>query len=178
MVREAPLLSMVIQGIPTSITGSTAQWVVKLSKGPALAKASNKRLDFWEFLYSWVGKRMWEGIKASQGLLYGMTWVAEEMKNYTLIWVTDGSYDRKKAIDLCGVGRIIFCTKTGSCLTGTFWEQSNSTSAYRAEMLGLCKVHLLAWAVAEYYKVKEWSAMLCCDNKCARELSSHPLHCI
>ncbi len=101
MVREAPLLPTVIQGIPDSITGSIAQRVVKLSKGPALAKASNKRLDFWEFLYSWGGKWMWEGIEAGQGLPYNMTWVAEGMKSYTLIWVTDGSYDRKKAIDLC-----------------------------------------------------------------------------
>jgi hypothetical protein len=94
MVREAPLLPMVIQGTPTSITGSIAQWVVKLSKGPALAKASNKRLDFWEFLYSWGGEWMWEGIEACQGLPYDMIWVAEGMKNYTLIWVADSSYDR------------------------------------------------------------------------------------
>jgi hypothetical protein len=74
--------------------------VVKLSKGPALVKAPNKRLDFWEFLYSWGGKWVWEGIEADQRLPYDMTWVAEEMKNYTLIWVMDGSYNRKKAIDL------------------------------------------------------------------------------
>jgi hypothetical protein len=94
MVREAPLLPTVIQGIPTSITSSTAQRVVKLSEGPALAKASNKRLDFWEFLYSWGGEWMWEGIEACQGLPYDMIWVAEGMKNYTLIWVADSSYDR------------------------------------------------------------------------------------
>jgi hypothetical protein len=76
------------------------------------------------------------------------------MKNYTLIWVTDGSYNRKKAIDLCGVGWIIFCTKTGSRLTGTFREQSNSASSYRAEMLGLCALHLLARVVAECYQVE------------------------
>jgi hypothetical protein len=149
MVREAPLLPTVIQGIPTSITGSISQWAVKFSEGLALAKASNKRLDFWEFLYSWGGKWMWEGIEASQGLPYDITCVAEGMKNYTLKWITDGSYDRKKAIDLCRVGWIIFCTKTGSRLTGTFWEQSNSASSYRAEMLGLCVLHLLARALAE-----------------------------
>jgi hypothetical protein len=53
IVREAPLLPPVIQGILTSVTGYTIQRVVKLSKGPALAKAVNKRLDFWEVLYSW-----------------------------------------------------------------------------------------------------------------------------
>jgi hypothetical protein len=47
---------------------------------------------------------MWEGIEAGQGSPYDMTWVAEGMKNHTLIWVTDGSYNRKKAIDLCKEG--------------------------------------------------------------------------
>ena len=95
-MREAPLLPPVIQGIPTSVTGYTIQWVVKLSKGPALAKSVNKRLDFWEVLYSWGGQWMWEGIEASQELPYDMSWVAEGMKNHTLIWVVDGSYNRKK----------------------------------------------------------------------------------
>jgi hypothetical protein len=47
---------------------------------------------------------MWEGIEAGQDTTYDMTWVAEGMINASLIWVTDGSYNRKKAIDLCGVG--------------------------------------------------------------------------
>ena len=165
IVREAPLLPPVVQGIPTSVTGYTIQRVIKLSKGPALAKSVNKRLDFWEVLYSWGGQWMWEGIEAGQGLPYDMSWVAEGMKNHTLIWVTDGSYNRKKAIDLCGVGWIIFCTKTGFRLTGTFWEQSNLASLYRAGMLGLCALHLLAQAVVEFYKIKGLSAILCCNNK-------------
>jgi hypothetical protein len=94
-----------------------------------------------------------------------------------LVWATDGSYNRKKVIDLCGVGWIIFCTKTGFRLTGTFWEKSNSASSYRAESLGLCTLHLLARAVVEYYKVKGWTAMLCWDNKRALKLLSHHLRC-
>ena len=99
-MREEPLSPLVIQGIPTSVTGLSDQQVVKLSEGPALAKGSDETMDFWEFLYSWGGKWMWEGIEAGQGLPCDMTWVAEGIKNYTLIWVTDGSNDRKKAIDL------------------------------------------------------------------------------
>jgi hypothetical protein len=45
-------------------------------------------------------------------------------------------------------------------------------------MLGLCALPLLAQAVAAYYKVKGWSAMLCCDNKQALELLSHHQRCI
>jgi hypothetical protein len=82
--------------------------------------------------------------RGRQGLPYVMSWVAEGMTNNSLVWVTDSSYDRKKAINLCGVGWIIFCTKTGFRLTGTSWEKSNSASSYRAELLGLCTLHLLA----------------------------------
>ena len=86
---------------------------------------------------------------------------------------TDGSYDRKKAVDLCGVGWIIFCTNMDFRLTGTFWERSPLASLYRAELLGLWALHLFAQALAEFYKVVGWTAMLCCDNKRALEVSSH-----
>ncbi len=95
------------------------------------------------------------------------------MTHNLLIWVTDGSYDRKKARDLSGVGWIIFCTRTGLRLKGTFWEKSAGANWYCAEMLGLCALHLLAQAVAEFYKVDKWAAILCCNNKHALELSSH-----
>jgi hypothetical protein len=97
---------------------------------------------------------MWEGIEAGKDLPYKMLWVAEGMTNNSLVWVMDGSHDRKKTIDLGGVGWIIFCTKTGFHMTGTFWEKSNLESSYRAELVGLCALHLLARAMAEYYKVK------------------------
>jgi hypothetical protein len=160
LMQEEPLLPLVIQGIPTSATGFSDQQVVKLSKGPALAKAPDETMEFWEFLYSWGGKWIGEGIEAGKDSPCNMSWVAKRMINNSLVWVTDGSYDRKKEIDLCGVGWIIFCTKRGFCLTGTFWEKSNLASSYRAELLGLCALHLLARVVAEYYKVKGWSAML------------------
>ncbi len=175
-MREELLLPAFIQGTPTSIIGPTVQRVIKLYEGPVFAKALNGRQDFWEFHYSWGGQRMWEGIEASKRLPYNMSRVAEGMKNNTLLWVTDGSYDRKKAIDLSRVGRIIFCTKTGFRLTGTFWEKSKTASLYRAEMLGLCALHLLARAVADFHQIKGWSATLCCDNECALELLSHHLH--
>jgi hypothetical protein len=62
---------------------------------------------------------------------------------------------------------------TGFQLTGTFWERSPSASSYRAKLLGLCALHLFAQALTEFYKVTGWTAMLCCDNKRALEVSSH-----
>jgi hypothetical protein len=102
-----------------------------------------------------------------------MQWVADGMMVGTLIWTTNGSYDRKKVADLLGVGWIIFCKATGQRLTGSFWERSITASSFRAEMLGLCALHLLARAISEYYTLRRWTATMCCDNKRALTLSSH-----
>ncbi len=177
-MQEEHLSPSIIQGVPNSVTSFSAQQVIKLSEGPALAKAVEATPDFWELLYSWGWTWMWEGMEAGKDSPDDISWMADGLKNSSLIWVTDGSYDRKKAKDLCGIGWIIFCTNTGFRLTGTFWEKSTSASLYRAELLGLCALHLLAQAVAEYYKIMGWSAMLCCDNKRALEVSAHHRRCI
>ncbi len=62
---------------------------------------------------------MGEGMEAGKDSPDNISWIADGLKNSSLIWVMDGSYDRKKAKDLCGVGWIIICTNTGFCLTGT-----------------------------------------------------------
>ncbi len=102
-----------------------------------------------------------------------MQWVADGMMTGSLIWTTNGSYDRKKAADLLGVGWIIFCKTTGRRLTGSFWERSTMVSLFRAEMLGLCMLHLLARAISEHYAIGRWTAEMGCDNKRALTLSSH-----
>ena len=80
-------------------------------------------------------------------------WIVDGLRNGTLIWTTDGSYDQKKAVDLCGVEWMIFCTNTGFRLTGAFWEQSTLARSYRAELLGLCALHFFSQALVEYQKV-------------------------
>ena len=116
---------------------------------------------------------MWDGIDNDQDTKSDTTWISEGMTHYLLIWVADGSWGRKKAQDLSSVGWIIFCPRTGLRLTGTFWEKSTRANLHCAEMLGLCALLLLAQAVAEFYKVDKWAAILCWDNKRALELSSH-----
>jgi len=123
--------------------------------------------DFWEFLNTWGGTWMWESIDSSQQSKHNLSWLVEGMKSNTLTWVTEGSYDRKRAADLCGVGWVIFCNKTGTRLTGTFWERSPAASSYRSEMLGLCCLHLLARGLSEFHQI------LCCDNKSALEQSAY-----
>jgi hypothetical protein len=67
---------------------------------------------------------MWGGIDDDQETKEDATWIANGMRHNLLIWVTDSSYDRKKASNLSGVSWIIFCTWTGLRLVGTFWEKS------------------------------------------------------
>jgi hypothetical protein len=136
--RGEPYTPDVMLGLPTSVSGLSDQQVIKLSKGPALAKVPEETTNFWRFLYNWGGTWMWEGIDEDKTTKENVTWIAEGMRNNTLIWVTDGSYNRKKAKEFSGAGWIIFCTKTGLRLTGTFWEKSNTASSFWAEMLGFC----------------------------------------
>jgi hypothetical protein len=56
---------------------------------------------------------------------------------------------------------------------GSFWERSTMASLFRAEMLGLCALHLLVRAISEHYAIRRWTAKMCCDNKRALTLSSH-----
>ncbi len=94
---------------------------------------------------------MWDGINNSQETKWDLAWIADGMSSNSLIWTTDGSHNRKKAANLCEVGWVIFCTKMSLRLTGNFWERLQAASSYRAEMLGLCTLHLLARVVAEFF---------------------------
>jgi hypothetical protein len=116
---------------------------------------------------------MWDGIDFVQETTQDLKWVAEGMQNNTLVWTTDRSYDRKWAADLYSVGWIIFCKRTGLRMTGTFWGKSPSVSLFRAEMLGLCCLHLLAMAVVEFFGTGQWEVVISCNNKRALELSSN-----
>jgi hypothetical protein len=118
---------------------------------------------------------MWEDIDFMQETTQDLKWGAKGMKNNTLVWTTDGSYDRNQAADLSAVGWIIFCKRTGLQMTGTFWEKSPSASLFRAEMLGLCCLHLLARGIAKFFDLGQWAAILSCNNKRALELSLN--HC-
>ena len=85
-----------------------------------LAKGTSSPTDFWSFLETLGGTWMWKGINEVQPTKSDLTWQVEGMKLNTLIWVTDGLYDWKKAADLSGVGWLIFCSKTRQRLTGIF----------------------------------------------------------
>jgi hypothetical protein len=159
-------------GKPVSVQGLDEAHVYKLNVGPHLARGPQQPSNFWEYLRNWGGEWMWEGIEDGQATKSNLSWLVQGKKSGSLLWVTDGSYDRKRAPVLSGVKWIIFCQHTGKCLMGSFWEKSLLASSYRAELLGLCSLHLLALALSEFYTISGWEAMLCCDNLRALQLSS------
>jgi hypothetical protein len=107
-------------GRPTSVRVVSSTRVSKLQEEPSLVVPPNKHTNFWDFIRSWGGSWMWEDINFSQETTQDLQWIAKGMKNNTLVWTTNGSYDRKKAADLSGVGWIIFCKSSGLQMTGTF----------------------------------------------------------
>ena len=89
-------------GLPISVIGHFSDRVTKLSPGPALAQTPHAHSDFWEFLSSLGGTWMWETIERGTNTPEGVTWIVDGLRKGSLIWATDGSYDRKKATN-CAV---------------------------------------------------------------------------
>jgi hypothetical protein len=73
LAREEALSSATQLGLPTSTTGFSNQQVVNLNKGPAFPQAPEEIMNFWEFLHSWGGHWMWEGIDDDQDTKSDMT---------------------------------------------------------------------------------------------------------
>jgi hypothetical protein len=134
---------------PVSVQGSHKTHSNKLNIGPTLARGPQQPSDFWDFLRTWGGEWMWEGIEDGQATKHNLSWLVQGMESNTLLWVTDSSYDRKRTPTvLSGGGWIIFCQTTSKRLVGFFWENSPLASSYRAKLLGLCLLHIFAWALS------------------------------
>ena len=86
------------------------------------------------------------------------------MEQGTLICVTDGSYDRKKAPKICGAGWIIFCSTAMKYIKGSFAEHSPSASRYRGKLLGMLAIHLFLFAIEEHYMMSGNSNQVFWEN--------------
>ena len=124
---------------------------------------SENNKSFLDLLKSWGGKWLWRGLNLNED----PSWAAECLANNTLVCVTDGSYQKELAPDLCSAGWILWCRKSGKCISGTLVEKSTYASSYRGELLGLLAIRLFLLAVEEYYGVTTDGSGLVCDNKAA-----------
>ena len=87
LVSDGPITTGFSKGEPSSVSGLTVQLVTKLSEGPALPEETEKEMDFWEFLRSWGGAWMWDGVETGNASPMDMSWVAEGLTLGSLIWV-------------------------------------------------------------------------------------------
>ena len=82
--------------------------------GPTMVAAQLDPQFFWGFLDSFGREWMWESLGCGKGLTWeratstiridAMTWLVNEMKNNTIMWCTDGSYNRKHVPKISGAG--------------------------------------------------------------------------
>ena len=104
---------------------------------------------------------MWEDLRLTEDL----EWIVESLQNKSLVCVTDGSYDKQRAPDVCSAGWIMKCRRTGRQISGSLVEVSPSAGSYRGEMLGMLAIRLLLLAVEEYFGAITKDNRICCDNK-------------
>jgi hypothetical protein len=97
------------KGVPMLVMTISESRVNKLHEGLLPIQKADAPVSFWTFIDSWGGNWMWQAISNGNKPKDDMHWVADGMMAGSLIWTTDGSYDRKKAADLSEVGWIIFC---------------------------------------------------------------------
>ncbi len=91
-------------GEPVSVQGSDETHAYKLNIGLTLARGPQQTSNLWEYIRNWGGEWMWKGIKDGQATKSDLSWLVQGMRSNSLLWVTDGSYDRKRAPTLSGVG--------------------------------------------------------------------------
>ena len=80
--------------------------------------------SFLDILNSWGGEWMWKDLHMNED----SSWVAECLENNTLVCVTDGSYQKELAPELCSAGWILYCRKSGRCISGTLVEKLTHAS--------------------------------------------------
>jgi hypothetical protein len=91
-------------GQPVLVQGSDKTHINKLNIGSTLERGPQQPSNFWDFLRTCGGEWMWEEIEDGQATKHDLSWLVQGMKSNTLLWVTDGSYDRKRASVLSGIG--------------------------------------------------------------------------
>ena len=119
------------EGVPCGVLATAEEMseesvrLVCQSKALFTPKKVEKK-PFREFLNSWGGDWMWEDLRMTES----PEWVAECLRNKTLICVTDSSYAKKKASNVCSAGWIMACKRTGRMISGTLVEKSQSADSY------------------------------------------------
>ena len=142
-LREAPV------GEPTTVNEEANGCLKVINTGPSLATATEElEGSFLQNLRSYGGEWFWEDLCTPDGI----EWMPEAMSRRTLTSVTDDSYIRHLAPNVCGAGWIIQDKLTGKKVKGLLAEWSSSAGSHRGEILGMLAVRVFLLAVEKYFQ--------------------------
>ena len=109
--------------------------------GAAVFKQEETNQSFLKFLKSWGGKWMWNDLRPNND----PTWVAECLRNKTLVCATDSLYMKDKVLNLCSAG----CVQTKRYISVTLVRHSELADSYIGECLGMLAIRLFLLAAEE-----------------------------
>ena len=115
--------------------------------------------DFREVLLDWEHTWLWQDFR----LVGDPNWIAEAIKDNSLVAVTDGSYIKEIYPNLCSAAYILECKHGRGKLIGSMPEQSLAACAYRGELLGLLAIHLILLSVNKVHPSLSGSAVIYSD---------------
>ncbi len=150
--------------IPVDIQWLSDEKVKFIRRGQPLQTNSEEaeQITFRDRLLKKGGEWMWKNLR---GCVEDVEWIVDAIQRGSLYCVTDGSYIKELAPDVCGSAWVLFCAETNKWINGEFAEQSPGADSYRGEQLGMLAIHLLLLAIEEHYATALRDARIFCDNK-------------
>jgi hypothetical protein len=112
---------------------------------------------------------MWDYMS---GVTSEPSWLPLALERGAAVLATDGSYDRKRGLNVSGAGWVIACQRSGNILKGSFFEFSSNASSYRGYFLSLVAIHTLVLHACQFYQPTIVTGKIICDSKLALYKSS------
>jgi hypothetical protein len=163
--------------IPCSLHASVffdpATESVKLHSSSPVYVPPRHRMSFLERIRSLPNQTLWANfVVDGDG-----SWIYDGLLRDTLDMMSDGSYDEKRASDVCSCAAMVRCRHTGKTASLTWVEKSDRFSAdnYRAELLGGIALQLILRTACDgKYVSPSVRPLIGCDNKGVVYHGNHP----
>ena len=132
--------------------------------------------SFWDVVIKgWGQTWLWDNISISGD----SDWLAEAIRDNSLVAVTNGSYMQKMYPHLNLAAFVFECSRGRERLFGSFIEFTPDACAYRGELLGLMAIHLILLGINDFNKGIQGSVHIYSDCLSALDKVEHlPPYCI
>ena len=104
--------------------------------------------SFWDVVRNWGQTWLWDNLVIAGDI----EWIADAIRENTLVAVTDGSYMEERYHFLNSAAFIFECSRGSGRLMGSFIEYTPDACAYRGELLGLMAIHLILLGINDFHK--------------------------